>query len=174
MFDGRVWIEEALYRADNKLNPVFIGVDGMQLNKLLELAGYDAVKGTGTISGLLPLNVTQEGITMTRGMLAAKAPGGVFSYHSEITAGTNPAMVQVIEALKNYHYSIFQVEADYLENGDLELAMVLRGRNPDLQQGRPIHLNLNVTDNIPTLLKSLQSGRVIADKVSRKVGGSAR
>ena len=174
LFDGRVWVEEATYIAGRDHNPIFIGVDGMQLNKLLQLAGYDAVRGTGTISGLLPLDVNEAGFTMERGMLAAKAPGGVFSYEAEIAADSNPAMVQVIEALKNYHYTIFQIEADYLDNGDLVLAMVLRGSNPELQQGRPIHLNLNVTDNIPTLLKSLQSGRVIADKVSKRVGGSAR
>ena len=171
LFGGRVWIDDAIYFAEKAHNPIFIGVDGMQLDQLLELAGYDAVKGTGTISGLLPLDVNKAGITMERGMLAAKAPGGVFSYTTEVAAGTNIAMVQVIDALKNYHYSVFQLEADYLDNGDLELAMVLRGNNPDLQQGRPIHLNLNVTDNIPTLLKSLQSGRVIADAVSKKLGG---
>ena len=173
IFGGRVWIEDANYQADRDHNPIYIGVDGMQLDKLLELAGYDAIQGTGTISGLLPLDVNKAGITMERGMLAAKAPGGVFRYHAEIVAGTNPAMVQVIEALNNYHYSVFQVEADYMENGDLVLAMLLRGSNPGLQQGRPIHLNLNVTDNIPTLLKSLQSGRVIADTVSKKLGGKA-
>ena len=76
-----------------------------------------------------------------------------------------------MEALSNYHYSIFQTEADYLETGDLELSMTLRGRNPDMDKSRPIHLNLNVTDNIPMLLKSLQAGRAITDMVSRKVGG---
>jgi len=174
VFEGRVWIDDAVYRSERAHNPIFVGVDGLQLDRLLELAGYDAVKGTGTISGLLPLDVNNAGLTMKRGMLAAKAPGGVFSYQSEVAAGTSPAMVQVIEALNNYHYSVFQVEADYLENGDLVLAMILRGSNPDLQQGRPIHLNLNVTDNIPTLLKSLQPGRVIADTVSRKLGGNAK
>ncbi len=174
IFDGRVWIEDAVYRLNRDHNAIYIGVDGIRLDKLLELTGYDAIEGSGTISGLLPLDVSEAGITMTRGMLAARAPGGVFRYHTEIVAGTNPAMVQVIEALNNYHYSVFQVEADYLDNGDLVLAMVLRGSNPGLQQGRPIHLNLNVTDNIPMLLKSLQSGRVIADTVSGKLGGKTK
>jgi hypothetical protein len=174
LFGGRVWIEDAVYLAEKAHNPIFVGVDGLQLEQLLELAGYDAVKGTGTISGLLPLDVNKAGITMSRGMLAAKSPGGVFSYTTDITAGTNPAMVQVIEALRNYQYSIFQVEADYLENGDLVLAIILRGSNPDLQQGRPIHLNLNVTDNIPTLLRSLQAGRKIADSVSKKWAGDVQ
>ena len=171
LFGGRVWTQNSIYRVENAHNPVDIGVDGIQVDQLLALAGYDAVRGSGSISGLLPLDVSSVGVTMERGMLAAKAPGGVFRYSTEIAAGTNPAMVQVMEALSNYHYTIFQVEADYLPSGDLELEMVLRGSNPDLQQGRPIHLNLNVTDNIPTLLKSLQSGRVIADTVSKKFGG---
>ncbi|MCZ6829062.1 MAG: YdbH domain-containing protein [Gammaproteobacteria bacterium] len=173
LFGGRVWIEDAVYRVDNAHNQIPIGVDGIQVEQLLALAGYHAVEGTGLISGLLPLDVTRLGVTMERGMLAAKAPGGVFRYRTEVVADTNPAMVQVIEALSNFHYTIFQVEADYLENGDLVLEMVLRGSNPALQQGRPIHLNLNVTDNIPTLLKSLQSGRVIADTISKKLGGSS-
>jgi len=171
MLGGRVWIDETLYRADRPHNPVYIGVDGVHLDQILALAGYDAVQASGIISGLLPLDINTAGVTMKRGMLAAKAPGGVFHYRTEIAPGTNPAMVQVLQALGNYQYSVFQVEADYLENGDLVLAMVLRGSNPDLQQGRPIHLNLNVTDNIPTLLRSLQAGRAIADTVSKKLGG---
>lgn len=171
LFGGRLWIDEATYRADYPHNRFYVGVDNMDVDQLLELAGYEAVQGTGIISGLLPLDASSAGVTMQRGMLAAKAPGGVFRYHSEISAGTNPAMLQVTEALKNYQYSIFQVEADYLDTGDLVLKMLLRGSNPDLQNGRPIHLNLNVTDNIPSLLKSLQSGRVIADSVSRQLGG---
>jgi hypothetical protein len=172
MFDGRIWTEGAVYRADRASNRIDIGVDGLQLDQLLALAGYDAVEGSGSISGLLPLDIGTAGITMQRGMLAAKAPGGVFRYRAEIAPGTNPAMAQAMEALSNYHYSIFQAEADYLDTGDLELSMMLRGLNPDMDQARPIHLNLNVTDNIPMLLKSLQSGRVIADMVSKKVGGA--
>ncbi len=171
LFGGRVWLEDAIYHADSPNNKIYVGVDGVQLNQLLDLAGYDAVQATGSISGLLPLDVSSAGMTMNRGMLAAKAPGGVFRYKAEVSTDINPAMVPVMAALKNYHYTIFQLEADYRDNGELKLAMKLRGSNPELQQGRPIHLNLNVTDNIPMLLKSLQSGRTIADTIERKVGG---
>jgi hypothetical protein len=172
VFGGRVWIEDAVYHAGSAHNRIDIGVDGLQLGQLLALAGYDAVEGTGHISGLLPLDVSATGVVMERGMLAARAPGGVLRYRAEVTADTNPSLASAIGALSNYQYNIFQVEADYLENGDLLLEMLLRGRNPDYQQGRPIHLNLNITDNIPVLLKSLQAGRVIADTISKKLGGS--
>jgi hypothetical protein len=169
LFGGRVWTDNAVYRHDRTHNKIDIGIDGLQLDQLLALAGYDAVTGTGRVSGLLPLDVSATGVIMERGMLAAKAPGGVMRYQAEVTPGTNPSMLQVIEALRNYHYNIFQVEADYLENGDLVLEMLLRGNNPDYDHGRPIHLNLNLTDNIPVLLRSLQSGRVIADSIRKKL-----
>jgi hypothetical protein len=169
LFGGRVWTENAVYRDNRAHNKVDIGIDGLQLDQLLALAGYDAIAGTGRLSGLLPLDVSATGVIMERGMLAAKAPGGVMRYRAEVTTDTNPAMLQVIEALQNYHYNIFQIEADYLENGDLVLEMLLRGNNPDYDQGRPIHLNLNVTDNIPMLLRSLQSGRIIADTIRKKL-----
>ncbi len=172
LFGGRVWTESAVYRADRPANRFDIGVDGLQLDQLLALAGYDAVEGTGSISGLLPVDIGTAGITMHRGMLAARPPGGVFRYRSRVAPGTNPAMAQAMTALSNYHYSIFQVEADYLDTGDLELRMELRGQNPDLSPSRPIHLNLNVTDNIPSLLRSLQAGRVIEDTVRKKVTGT--
>lgn len=172
LFGGRVWTDNAVYRADSPANRFDIGVDGLQLDQLLALAEYDAVEGTGSISGLLPVDFGTAGITMHRGMLAARPPGGVFRYRSAVAPGTNPAMAQAMAALSNYHYSIFQIEADYLDTGDLELRMELRGQNPDLEQSRPIHLNLNVTDNIPSLLRSLQAGRVIEDTVRKKVTGA--
>ncbi len=172
VFGGRVWVEDAVYHAGSAHNRFDVGVDGLHLGQLLALAGYDAVEGSGRISGLLPLDVSATGVVMRRGMLAAKAPGGVLRYKAEVTADTNPSMASVIEALSNYQYNIFQLEADYLESGDLVLEVLLRGHNPDYEQGRPIHLNLNITDNIPVLLKSLQAGRVIADTISKKLGGS--
>jgi hypothetical protein len=170
LFGGRVWTEDAVYRTDGDPHRIDIGVDGVQLSQLLDLAGYVAVQGTGRISGLLPIDVNGKAVKMKRGMLAARAPGGIVRYHADIGAATNPALTPVMDALSNYHYTIFQVEADYLDNGDLILEMLLRGRNPDYEEGRPIHLNLNVTDNIPMLMKNLQSGRVITDIISRKLG----
>lgn len=171
LFGGRVWVEEAVYYANQAHNKLFVGVDGIELNQLLQHAGYDAVQATGSISGLLPLDVNSAGATMKRGMLAAKAPGGLFRYKAEVSTDISPTVAPVLAALENYHYDVFQLEADYLDDGELQLAMIFRGSNPQVQQGRPIHLNLNVTDNIPALLKSLQSGRRIAETVEKKLGG---
>jgi hypothetical protein len=51
---------------------------------------------------------------------------------------------------------VLKLEVQYKEDGTLDLAARLEGKNPDWQQGRPVHLNLTVQENIPVLLKSLR------------------
>jgi hypothetical protein len=58
---------------------------------------------------------------------------------------------------------------DYLPNGDLALAVQLQGTNPDTNSGQRINLNLNISDNIPTLLRSLQAGRTITEAVEQQL-----
>ena len=58
-------------------------------------------------------------------------------------------------------------EVFYDEDGELLLNVQLQGRNPDMNDGQAINLNVNITDNIPSLLKSLQASRVITDELER-------
>jgi hypothetical protein len=51
---------------------------------------------------------------------------------------------------------------DYAENGELALRLALAGRNPGWNKGQPINLNVNISENIPTLLRSLR----LADDIS--------
>jgi hypothetical protein len=45
----------------------------------------------------------------------------------------------------------------------------LQGTNPDTNSGQRINLNLNISDNIPTLLRSLQAGRSITEAVEQQL-----
>ena len=58
-------------------------------------------------------------------------------------------------------------EVFYDEDGELLLSVQLQGRNPDMNNGQEVNLNVNITDNIPSLLKSLQASRVITDELER-------
>ena len=58
---------------------------------------------------------------------------------------------------------------DYRTSGELALAVRLQGLNPDVNNGQRINLNLNISDNIPDLLRSLQAGRSIADTLERQL-----
>ena len=61
-------------------------------------------------------------------------------------------------------------EVFYFEDGELLLNVQLQGSNPDMNNGQPINLNVNIIDHIPSLLKSLQASRVITEELERFAG----
>ena len=71
-------------------------------------------------------------------------------------------MKLVTDALEDFHYDVLSSSLDYDPSGTLRLGMRLQGQNPAIEQGRPIHFNINLEEDIPTLLASLQ----LTDKVS--------
>lgn len=71
----------------------------------------------------------------------------------------------MVKALSNFQYQVLEVNSDYQAGGDLLLKVRLEGKNPDWQGGQPVNLNLNLQENIPALLRSLQ----LSDEISEKV-----
>jgi hypothetical protein len=47
--------------------------------------------------------------------------------------------------------------------------MQIAGRNPDLEENRPVILNLGVENNIPKMLKSLQAARAVEEILEKRI-----
>ena len=173
LFGGNIRGQDFAYQLQLRNNPLLLNIHRIQITELLSLAAFETVHANGAISGKLPITISPRGIGMEQGRLAAEKPGGVIRYlpdsSAEIAAATNPTIRIAIEALSNYHYDTLEANAQYSTNGDLTLQMKMRGLNPDMNNGQRIDLNLNVSDNIPTLLRSLQSGRMITDVLEKKL-----
>ena len=71
------------------------------------------------------------------------------------------------EALENYHYQSLLADVTLDTAGELQLALQLKGNNPQFQAGRPIHLNITITENIPALIKSLRLTSEIAQSFGK-------
>jgi hypothetical protein len=167
LLGGSIATDDFIYQVDAD-NLLTLMVADVQLEKIVSLAAYNDLQATGLISGKLPVSITGQGVSIDLGQLDAEVPGGIIRYHSAV-ATENPAMKLVTDALQNYHYETLHSDVHYSPAGDLELSMKLRGQNPTMNKGQRINLNLNVSDNIPTLLKSLQSSRVITDVLEKKI-----
>ena len=70
--------------------------------------------------------------------------------------------------MRNFHFDALSSDVEYTEDGDLVMKMRLSGINPDMDPNQPIILNLNVENNIPELLRSLQAVRSIEDILERR------
>lgn len=161
---GEVSVPSLRLDSRNSQSESNVVISNLNLETIVALAEYPGLHVDGFISGYLPISIAGSSITLSDGLISALNPGGTISYIPTIPASTlNPSLQLVNDALSDYRYDRLNTNVFYTENGDLTLAVQLQGFNPDMNQGQAINLNVNVTDNIPTLLKSLQASRSITD-----------
>jgi len=154
--DGEIRSERIEYSSGGTSN-FSVTIDRVDLEKLLALTG-DSVKGTGKISGVLPVTVEDKKISIHEGRLEGTVPGEL-SYRrgekgDEPTG--NPGLDLAFRALEEFHYQTLHSQVEYQPDGKLNAVVSLLGKNPKLFNGREIQFNVTVEENVPALLKSIR------------------
>jgi len=140
----------------------------LALQKMLNL-GRDDFDSSGKISGSVPLHIEQGKISVAAGKLFAESPGGHLRYSPdsrtrELLMSSDKTKV-VLDTLSDFQYHHLSAVFDYSTSGNLIAKTRIQGRNPLYDQGREIHFNLSIEENLGTLLESLRMG----DDVEKKV-----
>jgi len=169
MFSGSVRSDGGLFTLDSPQGTLQLQLERINLADILRLSAYEGVAASGLISGSLPVSLQAGALSIAGGTLFAEFPGGNIRYGGTGETGGNAALDVVNQTLSNYQYDLMEAGVDYQPNGDLALAVKLQGVNPDTNPGQRTNLNLNISDNIPTLLRSLQAGRTITEAVERQL-----
>ncbi|MNM89837.1 hypothetical protein D3C81_1020750 [compost metagenome] len=146
-------------------------LEGVRLEEILRAYPAEGLSGTGVLDGELPMRVDRSGVRISGGTIAARGPG-VLQFRSEkirALGRSNPGMQLVASTLDDFRYDQLSSRVDYDEAGRLVLALTLRGRNPAVEQGRPVNLNVNLEENLPALLTSLQLSDRVSETIRRRV-----
>lgn len=171
LLGGRVRSEPFTLDFAKATNRFVVQLEGIGLHDILELERQEGLQGTGVLDGELPVEITRAGIQVAQGKLSARAPGGEIQYRPTERVGamvkSSPNLKLVFDALSSFQYQKLEATARYQPDGNLGLQVRLEGNNPGWQQGQPVHLNLNVEENIPALLRSLQLGGEIGERVRK-------
>lgn len=149
-----------------------IALKQVNLGILLQQHPASELSGSGQLSGNVPVEINSKGIRITKGLVAAESPGGSLKYQSARAAEiakTQPSMKLLTEALSDFHYSVLASEVNYDEKGKLILSIHLEGKNPKLEKGRPINLNVNFEEDIPAMLASIQLSSKVNDVVKKRL-----
>ncbi len=142
-----------------------IAIADIDIAQVLSLSAYEQVSATGIISGLLPVRFKGLTPVIEAGKLSASQQGGSIRYDQGGIASGNQNLDLVYQALEHYQYDSLSAGVDFDEHGELNLALQMRGQSPNVGQGQRINLNLNISDNIPALLQSLQAADNMAERL---------
>lgn len=147
-----------------------LDLQNLDLAAVLALEGDDIV-GSGRLNGTLPVVLNNDEISINDGSVAAAPPGGTIRLTPTLSGPSGqPGLDFALLALKDFSYTELNTDINYAANGDLQLAVHLKGRNPAVEDGRPIHYNLNINENVPVLLESLR----LQDQVTERIEAEAK
>jgi hypothetical protein len=169
---GRFWLTPATLDLAAPKQQLNAQLQGVQLGEVLAAYPTEGLSGSGLIDGSFEIHRSATGLSVDQGQLAARAPGGVLRFRSpkiEALGQANPAMRIVTEALHDFHYDLLSSDVRYDESGKLNLGLRLNGRNPALEGGRPINFAINLEEDIPALLTSLQLSDRVSETIQRRV-----
>ena len=168
LLGGKLSIPSAFYNSAKGRQQIDVVLAELRVDSLVNLVDYPGLEADGLISGYIPLIIEGDSISIEKGLIGALKPGGSIHYIPDnSTPSSDPSLKLVNNALSNYHYQTMNTEVSYFDDGELLLNVQLQGSNPDMNNGQAINLNVNITDNIPSLLKSLQASRIITKELER-------
>ncbi|MCQ4311927.1 YdbH domain-containing protein [Pseudomonas stutzeri] len=172
LLGGRLWLDPGAVDLGASKQQLTAHLRGLQLPLLFEAYPTEGLSGTGVVDGELQLLRSEAGISIEQGSLRAREPGGILQFRSakiQALGQSNPAMRLVTEALDDFHYDLLASDVHYAADGTLNLGLKLHGQNPALEGGRPINFSINLEEDIPALLTSLQLSDRVSETIQRRV-----
>lgn len=180
IFGGQLALAETQFNLQQPTIEFRMAVQQIQLAEVLKQHPSSRMLGDGVLSGIIPLRYQQVKPVASKqsiaqwqvfgGHLQAEAPGGRLQYQYHPVAGQKASGMDVAwEALSDFRYQMLASTVELQPDGKVLLGVKLHGFNPKLQQGRPVHFNINVEEDLPALLTSLQLSGQISDRVRQRI-----
>lgn len=154
-----------------------IALRQVDLGEFFKLVGVDGLGGTGRLDGTVPLSVGNGTVVIRDGHLAATEPGVIRldsgSLPKQITEA-GESMTLVLQALADFHYDSLTIDLSGSPAGDGTVLLKLQGKNPNLLDGRPFHINIRFESKFDRLVEIALRSMEAAQAVLRRTTGSAR
>lgn len=160
-------------------NEAILDVEGLDLGSLVDGLGREDLEITGIVSGDLALRVAGDRIFAEGGRLIASDAGGVIRYRpggpgtagpseSPPESGAVGGMELVMDALENFHYRTLEAGVGGELTGEMNLQLTIEGSNPDVYEGHPFQINLNLEGPLADVIRGGQTGFRIQDAVEER------
>ncbi|GEM_PF-5421238 len=150
---------------DGQIEDFTLSLENIGLEALLNLTPEgDNIEATGTLNGKVPMSFRNGGFQVIEGRLETAGPG-ILRYKSEAFSGdfvaSNQGLGLFLQAVENFAYDSIRIDLDGQSGDQIEIALHIDGKNPDLYGGTPFELNLSVSGRLDEIFRrSLETFRV--------------
>ncbi len=157
--------------ADDEL-PMTVIMRGIDLARLAEQFPVEGLSLTGNIDGRIPLRLREDTITVENGVLES-TEAGVIRYVASVPFGSEGegGVALLINAVENFQYEALRATLNGRTGEDLDVAIRLTGANPEVYDGFPIALNVNLSGALDQILLTGLRSLAIADEAGRILRG---
>lgn len=173
--NGSVGIESVDYDMKSRSAETVLTLNALPLQTLLDLQGLKKILATGTVMGRIPLKMKDGVLEISSGNMGAEETGKIiYSTTPEELEAANQSLRLTYEALSDFSYSELHSSIAMKPDGESVISLQLKGVNPSFQDGRPVHLNLKVEQNLLDLLRSLTISTSIEQAISEKAARQSK
>ncbi len=143
----------------------FKGINTEKSEVLKKVAGLHV---SGILDGAITIDIHDKQFSIVKGKLESRSPGGLISYIPPGGPGSIPQIPEVaLLALEEFYYNTLVATPRYESDGNLIVTIETKGKSPKLDSSRPVHLNLNIEQNLLSLLKSLRYTETLTDGLEK-------
>lgn len=144
----------------------------LDMAEILKLEQQEGLSGEGRLKGQFPIVFDRDGLRISDGFLTANAPGGAIRFQPAGSvaayAAANQGLAMALGALENFQYDTLDIKLNYEPDGTALLNTRLKGNNPDWNNGHPVDFTINVEENIPDLIRTLQFADELTEKLEKR------
>jgi hypothetical protein len=143
----------------------------IDLREVLELLGVEGLKGSGRITGTIPIQYRNGQLTVADGLLRAEGPG-VLRYNGtalqEQLATRTDTVGTVAQVLSDFHYKKLSIEMNKAAEGAGVIMLRMDGANPQILEGHPFAFNISIESDFHKLGAIAQGGLKAVGDVIRQ------
>ncbi len=119
---------------------------------------------------MIPISIGSEGVSIDEGRLTAE--NGVLRIASptarQMLSGGGEYVDLVLQALENFQYETLELGIDKTAAQELTARLSILGANPDVLEGHPFQLNINLSSNIENVMSALIEGYMVSNEALRR------
>lgn len=140
-----------------------VEVKDLDLDKLMQELGGGDLAMEGKMTGRIPFSYapSDETVIITDAHLANTTPGAIRYGKpgtAELRSGGDENFTLALQALENFQFTTFDLTINKAADGKARLGMVLEGKNPEVLDGFPFRININLQTDLTQVLAAVREG----------------